>query len=105
MGIAWHHDAFVPLGECHQRLLEPSEVFLQMLKGISKVESKIKSNLVIAASARVKLPTKWPNELGKTSLYAHMHIFVFYLPSMSANSNVFSNLVQSLDNSVAFACG
>jgi hypothetical protein len=64
-----------------------------MLKDISEVESKIKSNLVIPASARVKLPTKWSNELGKASLNAHMHIFVFYLPSMSARSKVFSNFV------------
>jgi hypothetical protein len=76
-----------------------------MLKGISEVEAKIKSNLVIAASARVKLSTKWPNELGKTSLNAHMYIFVFYLPNMSARSNVFSNLVQSFDDCVAFAGG
>jgi protein phosphatase len=74
--------------------VEPTvEVEVQMLKGISKVESKIKSNLVIPASARVKLPTKWSNELGKTSLNAHMYIFVFYLPRMSARSNVFSNFV------------
>jgi hypothetical protein len=76
-----------------------------MLESVSEVESKIKSNLVIPASARVKLPTKWSNELGKTSLNAHMHIFVFFLPNKSARSNVFSNLAQSLDNSVAFACG
>jgi hypothetical protein len=93
MGIARHHYAFVPLGETHKRLLESSEVFLQMLKGIFKVESKIKSNLVISASARVKLPTKWSNEPGKAALNAHMHIFVFYHPRMSARSNVFSNLV------------
>jgi hypothetical protein len=83
--------------------LKSVEVLAQVLQGIPEIESKIQGDLIIPASAGVEFPANRPNELSQPPFNAHMHIFIFGLPIMTACANVLPNGLESSNDGLAFS--
>jgi hypothetical protein len=85
--------------------LKPVEILAQVVQAIPEIESKIQSDLIIPASAGVEFSANRPNKLSQPALNAHMHIFIFRLPFMTACPNVIPDGLESSNDGLAFSLG
>src|SRR5690349_16585199 len=76
MGVARHDHVEMPPCLPDERALEIAQRMVQPGQGGSKIQTKVRRHLVVAAPARVQFSSDRPEELSQPPLDSHMNVFI-----------------------------